>query len=51
MGVMLLDTLVYAIDMATRFDEDITHSQEVCRKKGLMVPSMKFKVLFVFKGP
>lgn len=48
----ILDILVDAIDMATKFDEDYAHNQEVCRRKGFAMYSInKFKkVIFVFKG-
>lgn len=46
------DSLVDAIDMAMRFNEDYIHSQEVHRKRGLLPLSSKFKkILFVFNGP
>lgn len=44
------NTLADAINMATRFDEDFTHNQEVRRKKEKIVPPMKLKkVIFIFK--
>lgn len=45
------NTLANVIDMVIIFDEYFACSQEVNRKKGLLVPPTKFKkVLSVFKG-
>lgn len=49
---MRLDTLANVIDIATKFNENFTHSWEVHRKKEMIIPPTKFKkILFVFKGP